>query len=137
MSILHTIEQRAVLDWEHAVSGKIERNKQKEGFPKAEGFGVTDAEVSDYIYDKQRILDRGEERRKNFIVSGILLVMPIIVLSAFGNGVSLLLAGVAAGIVLMVAYFIIMRAIDDGMLKKMADERIEKYIRAVMDFEEK
>ena len=127
MSILHTIEQRAVLDWEHAVSGKIERNKQKEGFPKAEGFGVTDAEVSDYIYD----------RRKNLIVPGILLVMPIIVLSAFGNGVSLLLAGVAAGIVLMVAYFIIMRAVDDGMLKKMADERIEKYIRAVMDFEEK
>ena len=59
------METRQIIDWEHAVKEKIESCKGKYGFPNAGDFGVTDKEVADYVYDKQRILDREDDRRKH------------------------------------------------------------------------
>lgn len=137
MSILHKIEPRCVVDFEHTVTDIIECHKGNSGFPNAEDYDITDEEIQDYIYDKQRILDREEERCKNLVIPGIILVMPVIVLSGFGNGVALLLLGVFIGIVLMLLYFILMRAIDRHQLKKMYDSNIEEYIRDVMNFNDK
>ena len=122
-------------DWEHSIKNKIERNKECPSFPHAEDYGITDKEAEDYIYDKQRILDRAEERQKKFVVPGIILVMPVIVMSAFGEGVALLLAGVVAGVVLMLAYFLLADAVDKAKLKRLRDDTIERYIQAVMDFD--
>lgn len=63
--------------------------------------------------------------------------MPVIILSGFGNGVVLLLLGVFIGVVLMLAYFMLMHASDKRRLKKMYDSRIEEYIKAVIGFDEK
>lgn len=119
------------------VTGIMESYKDNPDFPRAEEYGTTDEEVRDYVYDKQRILDREEERSKNLVVPGIILVMPVIILSGFGNGVVLLLLGVFIGVVLMLAYFMLMHASDKRRLKKMYDSRIEEYIKAVIGFDEK
>lgn len=137
MSILHSIKPRCVVDFEHMVTGIMESYKDNPDFPLAEEYGTTDEEVRDYVYDKQRILDREEERSKNLVVPGIILVMPVIILSGFGNGVVLLLLGVFIGVVLMLAYFMLMHASDKRRLKKMYDSRIEEYIKAVIGFDEK
>ena len=119
MSILHTIEPRRVMDWEHAVNSKIEEGAGVPGFPDPEDYGLSDDEVRDYVYDKQRVLDRGEERRKSLVVPGIILVMPVIILSGFGNSTTILFIGVALGIVFTMLYFIIMNAFDKSQLKKL------------------
>ena len=123
-------------DWEHSIKNKIERNKECPSFPHAEDYGITDKEAEDYIYDKHRILDRAEERQKKFVVPGIILVMPVIILSGFGNSTTILFIGVALGIVFTMLYFVIMNALDKSQLKKLYDEKIERYINAVERFSE-
>lgn len=48
-----------------------------------------------------------------------------------------MLLGVFIGVVLMLAYFMLMHASDKRRLKKMYDSRIEEYIKAVIGFDEK
>ena len=128
--------EKYLTDWEHSIKNKIERNKECPSFPHAEDYGITDKEAEDYIYDKQRILDRAEERQKKFVIPGIILVMPVIILSGFGNSTTILFIGVALGIVFTMLYFIIMNAFDKSQLKKLHDEKIERYINAVEKFSE-
>ena len=128
--------EKYLTDWEHSIKNKIERNKECPSFPHAEDYGITDKEAEDYIYDKQRILDRAEERQKKFVIPGIILVMPVIILSGFGNSTTILFIGVALGIVFTMLYFIIMNAFDKSQLKKLHDEKIERYINAVERFSE-
>ena len=136
MSILHSIKPRCVVDFEHMVTGIMESYKDNPDFPRAEEYGTTDEEVRDYVYDKQRILDREEERKTNLVVPGIILVMPVIILSGFGNSMKILLAGVFAGVTLMILYFAIVRFLDRCKLKKMYDERIENFIQVVTNYKE-
>ena len=98
-----------LIDWEHSITDKMERNKGELGFPRPEDFDITEDDVKNYVYDKQRILDREEERKTNLVVPGIILVMPVIILSGFGNSMKILLAGVFAGVALMILYFAIVR----------------------------
>ena len=128
--------EKYLTDWEHSIKNKIERNKECPSFPHAEDYGITNKEAEDYIYDKQRILDRAEERQKKFVIPGIILVMPVIILSGFGNSTTILFIGVALGIVFTTLYFVIMNALDKGQLKKLHDEKIERYINAVERFSE-
>ena len=125
-----------LIDWEHSITDKMERNKGELGFPRPEDFGITEDDVKNYVYDKQRILDREEERKTNLVVPGIILVMPVIILSGFGNSMKILLAGVFAGVALMILYFAIVRFLDRCKLKKMYDERIENFIQVVTNYKE-
>lgn len=129
------MEKRAVIDWEHTLINKIEENIGKTDFPEVEKFGITIDEVKDYAYDKQRILDREDERKKKLVIPGILLVLPPIILSAFRNDTLTLLLGVVIGLLLVFAYRAIMRIIDNAALKKLYCPEIEEYICAVMDFD--
>ena len=125
------------MDWEQTITDKIDRNRNAKGFPAAEDFGTTDDDVKDYIYDKQRILDREEERKKSLTIPGIILVMPVIIISGFGEGVNLLLLGVLLGVILMLLYFVLMKSLDKNKLKKIYDSDIEDYIAAVTKYKEK
>ena len=127
------METKLQPDWENIVYNMIEDHKGDDGFPLPEDYGTTEADVKDYIYDKQRILDRMEERSKNLLVPGILLVMPVIILSGFGDGLKILLSGVFAGVLLTMLYFVVAKAVDKRKLKNMRDETIEKYISKLMD----
>ena len=81
------------------------------------------------------MLDREEERKTNLVVPGIILVMPVIIMSGFGEGTELLLGGVLAGVILMLAYFAIMKAIDKRKIAGMYDKDIENYIEALERFD--
>lgn len=120
-------------DWGNIVIDIIDQNKSNTDFPNPEDFKTTEDEVKDYIYDKQRILDRSEERGKNLLVPGILLVMPAIILSGFGEGVKILLIGVLAGVLLTFFYFVIAKLIDKRQLAKMRNNDIEAYINKLTD----
>jgi len=130
------METKATIDWEHTLINKIENNNGKQGFPSVEDFGITIEDVKDYAYDKQRIFDREEERKKKLVVPGIILVMPPIVLSAFRNDTLTLLFGVVIGLLLVFIYNAIMKAIDNMDIRKMRRDEIEEYITAVMDYKE-
>lgn len=120
-------------DWGNIVIDIIDQNKSNTDFPNPEDFKTTEDEVKDYIYDKQRILDRSEERGKNLLVPGILLVMPAIILSGFGEGVKILLIGILAGVLLTFFYFVIAKLIDKRQLAKMRNNDIEAYINKLTD----
>ena len=130
------METKATIDWEHTLINKIEHNYRKHGFPSVDDFGITIEDVKDYAYDKQRIFDREEERKKKLVVPGIILVMPPIVLSAFRNDTLTLLFGVVIGLLLVFIYNAIMKAIDNMDIRKMRRDEIEEYITAVMDYKE-
>lgn len=126
---------RRGVDWEHSVTDKMDSCKNIDGCPQPEDFGTTEADVKDYAYDKQRVLDREEERKTNLVVPGIILVMPVIIMSGFGEGTELLLGGVLAGVILMLAYFAIMKALDKRKIAGMYDKDIENYIEALERFD--
>lgn len=126
---------RRGVDWEHSVTDKMDSCKNIDGCPQPEDFGTTEADVKDYVYDKQRVLDREEERKTNLVMPGIILVMPVIIMSGFGEGTELLLGGVLAGVILMLAYFAIMKAIDKRKIAGMYDKDIENYIEALERFD--
>lgn len=117
------------------MTDKMDSCKNIDGCPQSEDFGTTEADVKDYVYDKQRVLDREEERKTNLVVPGIILVMPVIIMSGFGEGTELLLGGVLAGVILMLAYFAIMKAIDKRKIAGMYDKDIENYIEALERFD--
>lgn len=117
------------------MTDKMDSCKNIDGCPQPEDFGTTEADVKDYVYDKQRVLDREEERKTNLVVPGIILVMPVIIMSGFGEGTELLLGGVLAGVILMLAYFAIMKAIDKRKIAGMYDKDIENYIEALERFD--
>lgn len=128
------MDKNILADWEHTVMEKISGNKDTAGFPVPETYNTDENEVKDYVYDKQRILDRDGERKKNLVIPGIILVMPVIILSYFGDGTPILLLGVGMGIVLSLLYFAVMRIVDSIRLKRMYNADIESYLDAVMSF---
>ena len=130
------MDKKSVADWEHTVIEKMERNKGVAGFPEPKDYNTTEAEVKDYTYDKQRILDRDEERKKNLVIPGILLVMPVIILSYFGDGTTLLLFGVAFGVVLALLYYAVMRLVDNIKIKRIYNADVEEYIEAVLSYKD-
>ena len=117
------------------MTDKMDSCKNIDGCPQPEDFGTTEADVKDYVYDKQRVLDREEERKTNLVVPGIILVMRVIIMSCFCEGTELLLGGVLAGVILMLAYFAIMKAIDKRKIAGMYDKDIENYIEALERFD--
>ena len=75
------VEQRNLLDdFEHLVTGAIEEYKDAPGFPQLDAYGITQEELSDYLFDKQAILDGGGSKRTNYTIAGILIVLPVIIL---------------------------------------------------------
>jgi len=58
----------------------------------------------------------------------------VVVISMFTDSVTGLFAGVVAGVVLAATYIFALNANDKKCLRKLYDERIEKYIEAVLEY---
>ncbi len=127
--ILHTGE------WKHRKAGKIDLYGSVSGFPSIENFGINKEEFEDYIDDKQDILDRVEERKNNYLVKGGFLIVPILAVSVFlKNEVQSLLIGVLIGVVLLSLYLSVSYFMDKRRLKNIYNEKIERYIDAVLEW---
>ena len=54
-------------DFEHKVTGKIEKYGDEPDFPKLENYGIDRQDLDGYLFDKQAILDMGGSKRSQQI----------------------------------------------------------------------
>lgn len=121
-------------DWENKLVDIIRKNKVYDDFPKFEDYHITAEDFYDYISEKQLILDRIDNRKHQFVVPGMLLILPIIILSVFYNNLYGLMGGVGIGLVLCGLYYLIANNIDNSKLKCLYNEAMEQYATAVLQY---
>lgn len=63
------------------MEAKIRNHGADKGFPEREG--VTEDEVSDYLFDYQAALDSKGSERQRYTMAGILIILPVLIASAF------------------------------------------------------
>lgn len=70
-------------DFQHRIEAKIRKHGAEKGFP---GQGnVSDDELSDYLFEYQAALDSKGSERQRYTIAGILIILPVLILSAFPN----------------------------------------------------
>lgn len=123
-------------DFEHSVTDKIARNKDNRLFPQIEKYGITNDELSDYLFEKQAILDSDADLRKKYTIYGFLLIIPVIVAQTFVNGALPLLMSLAVGACFCGVYWIVSRLLRKWKLKRISTPKLVKYIDDVLAYQE-
>ena len=130
------------IDFQQRVNRKIQLNKTYSDFPKAEDYGITESELSDYLFNKQAILDSEGSPRSQYTVAGILIVLPVIIISAFSEkdlpwGRWSLFVGLGIGLALAGCVKYLVKLLIRIRLKRMANTKIDDYIHAVLNYQSK
>ena len=130
------------IDFQQHVNRKIQLNKTYSDFPKAEDYGITESELSDYLFDKQAILDSEGSPRSQYTVAGILIVLPVIIISAFSEkdlpwGRWSLFVGLGIGLALAGCVKYLIKLLIRIRLKRMINTKIDDYIHAVLNYQSK
>lgn len=130
------------IDFQQRVNRKIQLNKTYSDFPKTEDYGITESELSDYLFDKQAILDSEGSPRSQYTVAGILIVLPVIIISAFSEkdlpwGRWSLFVGLGIGLALAGCVKYLIKLLIRIRLKRMANTKIDDYIHAVLNYQSK
>ena len=68
-------------DFRHQMEAKMRNHGADKGFP--ERKGVSEEEVSDYLFDYQAALDSKGSERQRYTMAGILIILPVLIASAF------------------------------------------------------
>ncbi len=128
------------IDFQQRVNRKIQLNKTYSDFPKAEDYGITESELSDYLFNKQAILDSEGSPRSQYTVAGILIVLPVIIISAFSEkdlpwGRWSLFVGLGIGLALAGCVKYLVKLLIRIRLKRMANTKIDDYIHAVLNYQ--
>lgn len=127
-------------DYEHKVSNKVRDHVGEPEFPQPELFGVSKEDVDTYLFYKQAILDSLGTERRRYTQAGILIVLPVLVASAFPEDelpygmLGGLLIALGIGIALAVVVEGVQRLIRKVRLRRLRDENIEMYIDAVLNY---
>lgn len=79
--ISEAVTQEMLNDFQHLVERRIEMNSHREGFPTLEKFNLKQEELDDYLFEKQAILDSKGSERSRYTVAGILILVPVLILS--------------------------------------------------------
>ena len=110
-------------DFQHVVENKIRNHKDEAGFPQ-HPVEVSEEVLSYYLFDYQAALDSEGTERSRYTVAGILLCLPILVMSGFPDdslpfkGVWNVLAAIAVGLVLFLIYRVIMKAVVRSRVRR-------------------
>ena len=75
--------QVEVMDFEQRVRNKIHVEGSFPGFPQPERYNLEKSEIDDYLMDKQLALDSGGSARTQYTIMGVMIILPVIVFSAF------------------------------------------------------
>ncbi len=137
-------EKQFVDDYEHRVTGKISRYGERSGFPRMEDYGVSRAELDDYLFDKQAVMDSVGSVRSQLTVGGFLTVLPVLVLSGFPNTSVVYAKGQAvatvAALALGLLIALLVRAVQQLIVRfrlaRMKNPKLETYIKAVLFYQE-
>lgn len=70
-------------DFQHRVTGIIERYKDESDFPRLENYHSDRESLDDYLFTKQAILDSEGTERSRYTLAGILIIIPIVVIALF------------------------------------------------------
>ncbi len=130
-------------DFQHKVEHKIKRLDGTPGFP-VRGEKVSEEALSDYLFYYQAALDSGGSERTQYTVAGILMVLPILILSAFPEkslpltSVERVAVALVIGLVLFVAYRMISSIMIKRRIRKVKAEYPEArlYVDEVLAFEQ-
>ena len=130
-------------DFEHKVTGKIAKYRDKADFPKIEDYGIDRQDFDGYLFDKQVILDMEGSKRTQFTIAGFIMILPLLVLSACPDSVYIwgktwttvaaLMAGL--GFYLLIVKPIV-KAIIHFRLARIKNPKMESYIKAVLFYHE-
>ena len=129
-------------DFQHQIEAKIRNHHTEEGFPQFNDFQTTQQELDDYLFDHQAALDSEGTEKTRYTVAGILLVLPIIVISAFPDGslpvsgVMSVLFAVGIGCVLFAFYRVILKMVVRNGVRKagLNYPNARDYVEAVRKF---
>ncbi|WP_455062627.1 hypothetical protein [Prevotella fusca] len=110
-------------DFQHTVENRIRNHKDEAGFPQLPA-NVSEEELSDYLFDYQAALDSEGTERSRYTIAGILLCLPILVMSGFPDdslpfdGVLNVLVAIGAGLILFLLYRVLMKALVRSKIRR-------------------
>lgn len=126
-------------DFQHKIERLIKHHKDDVDFLLLEDFKITGDELDDYLFERQSILDSRGTERSRYTVAGILIVLPILVVSCFPEyelpwGKWSVLVAVAMGVVLFLLYLGIKTAIIKARLARLNRRRPDanRYVEALL-----
>lgn len=139
---LNELEVQVLDDFSHQVTGKIDKYGDRDDFPKMGSYQIERQELDGYLFDKQAVLDMEGSKRSQYTLFGILVVIPILILSAFPEkvwpwGYYTVLVAIGSGLLLGLFIKGLMRMIINFRVRKMADRHFDAYINAVLSYEPK
>ena len=122
---------------EQRVKSAMKEMSAESGFPQLSDYGITEEEVSDYFFDQRVESGTAVDAKKQYTIYSIILIMPVVVLSAFANGTKWLLVGVGIGLVLCGMYFSGTRIWANHQERRRLSSAPARYIAAVEAFLDK
>lgn len=141
-NLFHLNEMAAeanLLDYQHRVEQTIERHAADPGFPQMDAYGVTREALDSYLFDCQAILDAGGSARSRYTVCGVLIVLPVIVLSAIPEqqrplGEWAILWAVGVGLLLFGVYLCALRLVATARRRRLDRDEpaCARYVADVM-----
>lgn len=127
-------------DFQHMVERRIEMNSHRADFPTMEKYNITEDELSDYLFDRQAIIDSKGSERSRYTLAGILILVPILILSALYpvNEMPLgdwtLIVAVIAGLALWGVVMMLQKTLIDMRLKNLDRQQpnVKSFVDAVL-----
>ncbi len=110
----------------------IARNRTNPSFPHPEDFDTSEEDMDDYLYLMNPHRDQMAEQRKHLTIMGMLMVIPIGLMSLFLKYELALLSGVAIGLLLCVGYHFMVKNMARRKATALEDSGVRAYIEAVL-----
>lgn len=134
--------QELLNDYQHTVERRIELNGHKADFPQMERYHVTRDELSDYLFDRQAIIDSRGSERSRYTVAGILIMLPILVLALLYpvNEMPLgdwsIIVAALIGVVLWGIVMLVQKLIIAMRIRRLERQypAVKDYVEAVLNF---
>jgi len=130
---------REVDDLQQMVFRRIEIWGNNMDFPQMDDYGISKETLTDYLFDKQAIIDTIGSERFQYTLLGFFVVIPIFIVACFPDsqlpwGINTAWIAGAGGVVLFGIYRLIMKTIINIRLKKIYDSKHESYINKVLSY---
>lgn len=130
---------REVDDLQQMVFRRIEIWGNNVDFPQMNDYGISNESLTDYLFDKQAIIDTIGSERFQYTLLGFFVVIPIFIVACFPDsqlpwGINTAWIAGAGGVVLFGIYRLIMKTIINIRLKKIYDSKHESYINKVLSY---
>lgn len=133
-----------VNDFQHKVTGVMDKYKDSKGFPRVEDYGVSRESVDDYLFDKQAALDSEGTERSRYTLAGVIIVLPIVAVALFPAeklpfGEYTVLPAMLIGVLLYAVVHAIRKMLIRVRIRNLDCElpQEKRYVDAVLEYSQK